>query len=110
MAKDGNRDQTLDIAKGLGILCVYLGHSIWCCGIIGNAIYSFHMPLFFLISGLLFAPLAVDDCQLDNFPLFAVFLIYLESLHKRETLCDHGGESGYEDCRADFEGRVAYGL
>lgn len=45
----GKRDRTIDIAKGFGILCVILGH-------LGNndlvrAIYSYHMPLFFFVSG-----------------------------------------------------------
>ena len=39
----------MDVAKGMGILCVIIGH-------MGNEtinriIFSFHMPLFFLISG-----------------------------------------------------------
>lgn len=39
----------MDMAKGVGILCVIVGH----LGSqkISNVIYSFHMPLFFLISG-----------------------------------------------------------
>lgn len=45
-----NRIEWIDIAKGLGILAVILGHchipdKAW------NAIYSWHMPIFFLISG-----------------------------------------------------------
>lgn len=62
------RDQTLDCIKGIAILLVVLGHSIQ----FGNGasffesrafysdpvfkfIYSFHMPLFMLVSGYLFA-------------------------------------------------------
>lgn len=52
-----SRIEYIDIAKGLGILLVYIGH----CEIgttnltpIIRWIYSFHMPLFFFISGLLF--------------------------------------------------------
>lgn len=44
-----NRLSYMDIAKGFGILCVIAGH-------MGNEtinrfVFSFHMPLFFLISG-----------------------------------------------------------
>ena len=45
----------IDIAKGIGMILVYVGH----CKIQGSSplfqwIYSFHMPLFFFLSGLLF--------------------------------------------------------
>ncbi len=51
-----SRVEYLDIAKGIGILLVYIGHS----SLDENeplfqSIYSFHMPLFFMISGLLFS-------------------------------------------------------
>jgi len=42
----------LDVARGLGIIAVIWGHitSHWS----GNFVYLFHMPLFFIISGMLF--------------------------------------------------------
>lgn len=43
----------LDIAKGIGILLVVWAH-IMLNGISHKIIYAFHMPLFFLISGMLF--------------------------------------------------------
>lgn len=47
MSTEG-RLTAFDIAKGIGIILVILGHS----GITGvRYIYSFHMPLFFIISG-----------------------------------------------------------
>lgn len=42
-----------DIAKGLGILAVVWAH-IMLCGWSHGLCYAFHMPLFFLISGMLF--------------------------------------------------------
>ena len=60
------RDLSIDYAKGLAILLVYLGHSIlyypialysmydW-CHVLERMITSFNMPMFFFISGLLFA-------------------------------------------------------
>lgn len=44
-----------DIAKGIGILLVVMGH-LRIDAVCSNAIYLFHMPLFFILSGLLFAP------------------------------------------------------
>lgn len=49
-----NRSLTLDIAKGIGIILVVLGHCIKSYTIPGIFIYAFHMPLFFLISGVCF--------------------------------------------------------
>ena len=49
-----NRNQTIDIVKGIGIILVVLGHTALPQKII-LFIYSFHMPLFFFISGYLFS-------------------------------------------------------
>ena len=55
------RYKELDLMKGIGILLVYLGHTFNLSGLRENSLflylyrmtYSFHMPLFFFISGLL---------------------------------------------------------
>lgn len=46
----------IDIAKGMAILCMVLGHtySIQEKPFIFVWIYSFHMPLFFITSGILY--------------------------------------------------------
>lgn len=50
----GKRLEVFDIAKGIGIILMVLGH---CCGIrLYNWIYCFHMPLFFVMSGMFFIP------------------------------------------------------
>ena len=49
------RDITIDIAKGIGIFLVVLGHvpiPMW----LATPIYMFHMPLFFFLSGMFFHP------------------------------------------------------
>lgn len=51
MAKD--RNITLDLLKGVGILLMILGH-MPIPRIVGSFIFSFHMPLFFFISGYLY--------------------------------------------------------
>lgn len=47
-----NRIEWIDIAKGIGIILVIIGHT-FCLGYI-YPLYAFHMPLFFFLSGLLF--------------------------------------------------------
>ena len=49
------RIEWIDISKGVAILLVMLGHT-HCAPFIGTWIYSFHIPLFFFLSGLTFSP------------------------------------------------------
>lgn len=46
-----NRNYTIDAMKGVGIFLVVLGHLM---SPRSPLIYSFHMPLFFLLGGFLF--------------------------------------------------------
>jgi fucose 4-O-acetylase-like acetyltransferase len=48
----------LDVAKGIGILLVVLGHNYVRISVpdLGKFIFSFHMPFFFLLSGIFFNP------------------------------------------------------
>ena len=48
----GGRLEWVDVARGVGIIAVVVGH-VWTQGPVRDAVYSFHMPLFFLLSGLL---------------------------------------------------------
>ncbi|MBE6719231.1 MAG: hypothetical protein E7571_01065 [Ruminococcaceae bacterium] len=53
-----NRKHYIDIARGVAITLVVIGHGVseYSTGLTGveRVIYSFHMPLFFVISGLVF--------------------------------------------------------
>lgn len=53
------RNQVIDIAKGVGILTVVICHN-WILshdrGEFSRVVFSFHMPLFFFISGVFFKP------------------------------------------------------
>ena len=51
----GGRLEWIDVARGIGIIAVVIGH-VWTRGAVRDAVYSFHMPLFFLLSGLLARP------------------------------------------------------
>ena len=48
------RLEYIDIAKGIGIILVVIGHCISGQSIPGMYISAFHMPLFFIISGMCF--------------------------------------------------------
>ena len=52
-ANTSDRVEWIDAAKGIGIILVVLGH-IWLIGPGQKIINSFHMPLFFFLSGYVF--------------------------------------------------------
>ena len=60
------RDKSIDIMKGLGIIFVILGHMTLTPEILKIWIYSFHMPLFFVCSGMVFS--------MDHYSSFRFFL------------------------------------
>ncbi len=94
----------MDIAKGIGIICVLLGHTY--ANEVCMLVNTFHMPLFFIISGFFFVPkekMEIKNCLKLLIPYcitIAAFVLF--SLLKREygnaTLWIRGGVygSGYE--------------
>ena len=48
------RDELIDCMKGIGILCVLLGHIVPYGSVACRFIFLFHMPLFFFLSGILY--------------------------------------------------------
>ena len=50
------RKRDIDIAKGSAMLLVILGHTVYTPKSVVWWLYSFHMPLFFSISGIVFHP------------------------------------------------------
>jgi len=54
-AAAAQRFEWVDVARGIGIVAVVIGH-VWSRGLPHTLTYSFHMPLFFLLSGYLFRP------------------------------------------------------
>ncbi|MCR5144586.1 MAG: acyltransferase family protein [Lachnospiraceae bacterium] len=47
-----------DIVKGIGIICVVLGHS---CDFFHDFVYQFHLPLFFFVSGFMYSEKKYGD-------------------------------------------------
>jgi len=79
----------IDIAKGIGILLVAMAHTglSLVAPYLHQLIYSFHMPLFFFLSGYFFNPdIPFSQLFKKRFNavlkpyLFTIFLIYLTSL------------------------------
>lgn len=57
------REPWIDFAKGVTLLLVIIGHTV--TGILNGAIYSFHMPLFFILSGITLKP-SVTSAQFKD--------------------------------------------
>lgn len=77
---DSNRIVSFDILKGGGILLVILGH-IQIPYMLKTVIYSFHIPLFFFVSGCFFRPISLreflqkDQTITDSLGLFCLFVV-----------------------------------
>ncbi len=63
--QESKRLSTIDVAKGIGIILVVFAHVNYTPGLL-KTIYSFHMPLFFLISGMMY--------RKDRYTSFSQFL------------------------------------
>ena len=57
--RKANRIPWLDAVKGVGIICVILGH-MTIPETLRQFVFSFHMPLFFFVSGYLYHGRAED--------------------------------------------------
>lgn len=76
------RYEFIDVAKGIGIILVILGHLLTSGSPGSSIIYSFHMPLFFLISGIFanpdktkFLPYLGKNIKRLILPYICVFII-----------------------------------
>lgn len=60
------RNEVIDVARGILLILVILGHLVKVNSIIFNWIFTFHMPMFFFLSGMCF--------NIDKYKNFYVFL------------------------------------
>lgn len=58
-----SRIDYIDVAKGIGLIAVVFGHLYTYGGGISRIIFSFHMPLFFILSGYCFSPERITDFE-----------------------------------------------
>ena len=66
MEKTKQRISWIDVTKGIAIYLVILGHSL--IGLkVNDYIFAFHMPLFFIASGLLFREKSIKKTIAGNF-------------------------------------------
>ena len=56
-----HRNQSVDTLKGIGIILMIVAHTYGPNNIIWSLIFSFHMPLFFIVSGLFFKERSFED-------------------------------------------------
>lgn len=84
--RGGGRLEWIDVARGIGIIAVVAGH-VWTRGPLRDAVYSFHMPLFFLLSGFLSRPqppahFAIRQLasQMRPYAAFLILLIIADSI------------------------------
>lgn len=82
----GGRLEWIDVARGIGIIAVVIGH-VWTSGPLRDAVYSFHMPLFFLLSGMLSRPQPVAGftrrqlgSQMRPYVAFLLLLLLLDQI------------------------------
>jgi len=76
----------VDVARGIGIIAVVIGH-VWTRGGVRDAMYSFHMPLFFLLSGMLSRPHPITSFtrrqifgQMRPYAAFLTLLILVDQI------------------------------
>ncbi|MEC3910810.1 acyltransferase family protein [Sphingobium sp. CR2-8] len=79
----------VDVARGIGVVAVVIGH-VWTRGPVRDAMYSFHMPLFFLLSGMLSRPHAIGDFtrrqlvkQMRPYAAFLLILLVADQIIER---------------------------
>lgn len=56
LLEQSSRIEWIDIAKGIAIILVIIGHTVKFGSLTRNIIFSFHMPLFFMLSGYTYRP------------------------------------------------------
>lgn len=104
-SKGAGRDRLgwVDVARGIGIVAVVAGHAAP-PGTIRDVMYSFHMPLFFILSGWLTRPRPVvrfTARQLTQLRPYVIFLVLLLASDQWiETM--KGGRPIFHDWPADI--------
>lgn len=82
------RDEFWDVVKGIGIVAVYLGHTLPWGTLASRIIYDFHMPLFFFVSGALFKPEKFKSAgEIVRSIVLGLFLPYVVFVTMANAIC-----------------------
>ncbi|WP_070155511.1 acyltransferase family protein [Sphingobium phenoxybenzoativorans] len=109
-AAAAQRYEWVDVARGIGIVAVVIGH-VWSRGLPHTLTYSFHMPLFFLLSGYLFRPKPVVAFARSQIVWQGLsYCAFLALLVAVDTLIEgsRGGRGIFHTWPQDL-GRLAFG-
>ncbi len=74
------RNSEFDIMKGIGILLVVVGHLGGINKFLYNFVFSFHMPLFFILAGYFYKPKDTLDSMLKDFRRLIIPYLFTCSL------------------------------
>ncbi|MBE6924176.1 MAG: hypothetical protein E7466_02905 [Ruminococcaceae bacterium] len=77
LTAQNQRTEWIDCARGIGILLVVLGHGVY--GQLRGIVFSFHMPLFFILSGMTYR-LSAEGRQLGKRCKQALFKLILPAV------------------------------
>lgn len=82
----------IDMAKGIGIILMVVGHMPSMPNIVHNWIFSFHMPLFFFLSGYMFKKKKVNVCirnsikkYLEPYFIYSVLFIIVDYIFFKDV-------------------------
>lgn len=78
------RDSTFDVMKGIGIIAMIIGH-LQIPQMLGNFIFAWHMPLFFIVSGYFYKPYPIKEYTKKN--LVSLVIPYLITATLMFLLC-----------------------
>lgn len=74
--KTKQRDESIDILKGFGIVFMIIAHTYGPNNYLWDAIYTFHMPLFFITTGYFYKQIKIQDLFHKNFKQLIVPYIF----------------------------------
>ena len=88
------RNETYDLMKGIALILMMLCHLVYTEGLVKHFIYSFHMPLFFILAGL-FAKKIEDIPSFKDYTRKNAKRLLLPYVVTMLMLCAWGGIQAY---------------